>query len=203
MPESALIHGLLLGAAAAGTIGPVNIEIARRTLRIGWSAGFLLGCGAVTVDFVYAILSSLGMAPLLTHPTIAVILGIAGGLLLIALGFLSAMAAFQPLDLSTSITQRPSPPVSYATGLAMTSINPITVAFWFISVPGSLPTRGGQTFEVALGVFLAAFAWIWFFPATIHFAGQRLRGRVLTITDLLGSAALLTFGGISIWRVIG
>jgi len=52
------LNGLALGLGAAAPIGPVNVEIARRTLRFGRRAGFLLGCGAVTVDVGYAVVTS-------------------------------------------------------------------------------------------------------------------------------------------------
>ena len=37
LPEIA--NGVLIGLGAAVPIGPVNVEIARRTLRSGWAAG--------------------------------------------------------------------------------------------------------------------------------------------------------------------
>ena len=202
MPDSTLIHGLFLGLAAAGTIGPVNIEIARRTLRIGWSSGFLLGCGACIVDVVYATVAALGVTPLLARHGVCVAMGIAGGLLLIALGILSALSARQKIDLSAP-PRRLAITRGFLTGVAMTSINPITVAFWFVSFPASMPARGNPI-VMALGVMLAAFGWICFYPAAIHFAGQSRRAgsRVLTVTDLLGSAALLIFGGLSIWHAL-
>ena len=49
-------RGVIFGLGAAVPIGPVNVEIARRTLRAGFRSGFFLGCGAVTIDVTYAIL---------------------------------------------------------------------------------------------------------------------------------------------------
>ena len=40
-------RGILLGWGVAVPLGPVNVEIARRTLRRGFRAGFFLGMGAV------------------------------------------------------------------------------------------------------------------------------------------------------------
>src|SRR4051794_29175597 len=59
-----LLNGVGLGLGAAAPIGPVNVEIARRTLRFGRRAGFLLGCGAVTVDVFYAVVTSLASVTL-------------------------------------------------------------------------------------------------------------------------------------------
>src|SRR5437764_198584 len=84
-----LFRGCLLGIGAAAPIGPVNVEIARRTLRRGFRAGFALGCGAVTVDVGYAIcvsLAGVGMRNLQMPPLASAALGLAGGALLAYLG---------------------------------------------------------------------------------------------------------------------
>ena len=60
-----ILKGVALGLGAAVPIGPVNVELARRTLRGGFSRGFALGCGAVTADVTYAILASFGLGPVL------------------------------------------------------------------------------------------------------------------------------------------
>ncbi|MGA2501211.1 MAG: LysE family transporter [Tepidisphaeraceae bacterium] len=65
---AAIGKGIILGLGAAAPIGPVNVEIARRTLRGGFPAGFFLGLGAVTVDVSYAILVSLSIRPVLNMP---------------------------------------------------------------------------------------------------------------------------------------
>src|SRR5438874_8275580 len=86
-----LLKGLLLGIGAAAPIGPVNVEIARRTLKGGFPAGFALGCGAVTVDVTYAILSSFGMAQLVNHPAFYRAIQILGAMLLTVLGVMSCI----------------------------------------------------------------------------------------------------------------
>src|SRR6478609_1911442 len=88
-----LVKGMLLGVGAAAPIGPVNVEIARRTLKAGFRAGFALGCGAVTVDVTYAILSSLGVAQLVHHPIFYRSIQILGASLLTILGVMSWIGA--------------------------------------------------------------------------------------------------------------
>ena len=50
-----------MGLGAAAPIGPVNVEIARRSLRSGFGSGAAVGFGAVTVDVSYAILTGIGL----------------------------------------------------------------------------------------------------------------------------------------------
>src|SRR5688572_28080260 len=73
-----LWKGILLGLGAAAPIGPVNVEIARRSLRHGFRGGFLLGLGAVTVDVAYAVLASLGFRFVHDNPAVIFTLSLAG-----------------------------------------------------------------------------------------------------------------------------
>ena len=78
--------GILLGLGAAVPIGPVNVQLARRALRHGFFAGFALGCGAVTVDVFYAVLTSTGIERVAQSKPLAWTLRIAGIALLSYLG---------------------------------------------------------------------------------------------------------------------
>src|SRR5689334_15642575 len=86
-------RGIALGVGAAVPIGPVNVEIARRTFRGGFPAGFALGCGAVTIDVTYAILSSLSLKDVLTRPAVLWPITIGGIAFLFYLAFLSLRGA--------------------------------------------------------------------------------------------------------------
>src|SRR5438309_11909723 len=90
-----LLNGVLFGLGAAVPIGPVNVEIARRSLRGGFWAGFALGCGAVSVDVTYAVLSSLSVRELAHHSKLMWPLTVAGAAFLLWLSFLSLRAAFR------------------------------------------------------------------------------------------------------------
>src|SRR6476620_1411581 len=92
---SLFAKGLLLGIGAAAPIGPVNVEIARRTLKGGFRAGFALGCGAVTVDVTYAILSSVGVAQLVNQPAFYLAGQALGAILLTVLGVISWIGAIR------------------------------------------------------------------------------------------------------------
>ena len=67
----------------------MNVQIARMTLKRGFRFGFLIGCGAVTVDVIYATISGLGLTWLSGHDWILQFLTIAGMLLLAWMGIQS------------------------------------------------------------------------------------------------------------------
>src|SRR4051794_6046582 len=188
-----LLRGILLGWGVAVPLGPVNVEIARRTLRGGFRAGFFLGMGAVSVDVMYAAVSSLSFARLLSSPGVARAIGIAGVVLLLYLAVMSFRAArrdwaadriresgSEPKS-SGSTAPAPSAGSAYATGVLMTLFNPMNVVFWFTVVPGQVTAGGGGGGfgaglpAVAAGVFLGTLSWVIAFAGLLAWAGRYRR----------------------------
>jgi L-lysine exporter family protein LysE/ArgO len=221
-----LVTGLTLGIGAAAPIGPVNVEIARRTLKFGPRAGFLLGCGAVTVDVAYAAATSVAMVPVLQYPRAMRAMSVAAAIFLTYLGLLCLRSAWRGHGSDGGSTDGvtggrdgdgrreggsggidggdavPAGRRHYLTGLLMTALNPMTLMFWFVAVPGAAARPGVGLAPVALGVFLGALAWVAFFTTLVGrlraFGGQRW----LAWIDLAGGLTLLTFAGHAIWRLI-
>ena len=227
------INGVLLGLGAAAPIGPVNVEIARRTLRFGGGAGFLLGIGAVTIDVGYAIVTSFTLVPVMRYPRVLTVLSGAAAVFLIYLAWQCLRAALgghkenegkvaaatetlknfgaSSMPTPTSKTPAPPPAAHYVTGLLLTALNPMTLAFWFVAVPGAVAgliadggTRSGGVGALPLvcgGVFAGAFGWVCFFTTLIgrlgRFGGQRWLGWI----DLAGGLTLLAFAVRTIWRL--
>jgi len=233
------INGVLLGLGAAAPIGPVNVEIARRTLRFGRGAGFLLGVGAVTIDVGYAVVTSFTLVPVMRYPRVLTVLSGAAAVFLMYLAWQCLRAALcghkenegevaatttetlknvgassmpMPTPTSTSKTPAPPPAAHYVTGLLLTALNPMTLAFWFVAVPGAVAgliadsgTHGGGGFGalplVCAGVFTGAFAWVCFFTTLIGRLGRFGRQRWLAWIDLAGGLTLLAFAVRTIWRL--
>jgi L-lysine exporter family protein LysE/ArgO len=210
-----LLRGILLGLGAAVPIGPVNVEIARRTLRGGFRDGFALGCGAVTIDVTYAIVVSIAMRRVMKFPNIVYALGLFGAALLAYLGIMCLRAAARASDaqpISGDVAAAPDgwkkAPAhrNYLTGILLTGLNPMTLAFWFTAVPGM---AGAMTKDprrdlplICAGVFLATISWVCMFAGLMHWAGSfGQRGRWIRIADTGGGLLLLAFAVAMIWRV--
>jgi len=216
-----------LGLGSAAPIGPVNVEIARRTLRFGRPAGWALGSGAVTIDVGYAIVASLASVKMMENLVVRNAIGVAGGIFLGYLAiqnFRSAIRAGRsPKDAATSLetaaTLRPltcepradvpAPRLRghYAHGLLMTALNPMTLVFWFIGVPAAvarLTADAGPALPlVCAGVFVGALGWVFFFTWLIGHLGRFGRDRWLRWVDVAGGVVLLAFAIGAIWRVVG
>ena len=231
-----MVNGVGLGLGAAAPIGPVNVEIARRVMRFGRGAGFLVGCGAVTVDVGYAVVASVAMVPVMGWPRVMDAMSVAAGLFLAYLGWGCLRAAWgvhggveggerirDDRQFSEGgASDEPTEQVPwafgrrrrlsggwrhYGAGLLMTALNPMTLGFWFVAVPGAV----GRLAEgvrwalpvVCAGVFVGAFSWVcgftWFVGRLRNFGGQRW----LRWIDLGGGLMLLAFAVRAIWRVAG
>jgi len=210
-PLPLLLNGILLGLGAAAPIGPVNVEIARRTLRFGRGAGFLLGCGAVTVDVAYAVVTSVALVPVLRYPRVMTGLSVAAVAFLTYLAFLCLRSAATGHGNDEGPEGTPGgPPASrarhYVTGLLLTSLNPMTLAFWFVAVPGTVaagPAARAPTDLplVCAGVFFGAFAWVCIFTGLVERLKKFGRQRWLRWIDLAGGLMLLAFAIRTIWRL--
>jgi L-lysine exporter family protein LysE/ArgO len=199
--------GVLLGLGAAAPIGPVNVEIARRSLRGGFRAGFLVGCGAVTVDVTYAILTSLGVRPFLARPRVMAALGIAGACVLVYLGAMCFVsAARQWCGAATNGDPEKPAERHYVTGLAMTSLNPMTLAFWCVVVPGMAGQWSANPVRdlpwVCVGVFSGAISWVIAFTGTMSWLGRRGKRATWLVADVAGGTMLLGFAAYALWHVL-
>lgn len=214
LPDSVgiVLKGVMLGLGAAVPIGPVNVQIARQALRHGFIAGFALGCGAVTVDVFYAVLASVGVQQLVGRMAVEWALRVGGAALLAYLGAACLRGEREawrtdPVTFGGGRTTlaHAGPARAYATGLLMTLLNPMTLAFWFIAVPAlagpvasqeASPTAAGAARELPLvctGVFVGTIGWVVFFAGVLAWAGRFRRGWWLAAADAAGGATLLVF----------
>jgi L-lysine exporter family protein LysE/ArgO len=206
-----MFQGLALGLGAAAPIGPVNVEIARRSLKNGFKAGAALGAGAATVDLIYAIIVSILMGTLLKdderrkaleHSPVILILMIASGLLLGYLGFLCLREYWRNKD--PDLTPDSQPIIrGYFTGLLMTSLNPMTLIFWFVGVAGKATTIDNPAQNLpflATGVFISALGWALTFAAIITRIGSMAKHRVMRLANLAGGIILLGFALAPVWK---
>lgn len=201
-----LTGGVLFGLGAAVPIGPVNVEIARRCLLRGWSSGVALGLGAVSVDMVYAVLSVVGVGVASRSPWVYWPVALGGTALLAYLGVMCIRGAVIAYRKGWRIeaVEGPAPRLwrVYTTGIAMTAINPMTLAFWFgglASRAASSGIEGRGLGWLATGVFFGTFGWVLAFSTLMAVLGRWRKPWWLALADLAGGMALLAFAGIAAW----
>jgi threonine/homoserine/homoserine lactone efflux protein len=121
--------------------------------------------------------------------------------------FIGAWRAIKrdPLAASADQPDRPSAQTAYFTGVLMTLLNPLTLAFWFIAVPaavGPITEEPGRDLPmICAGVFAGTIGWVVVFTGAIALAGRWRRAWWTTLADALGGATLLAFAGLALWRL--
>jgi threonine/homoserine/homoserine lactone efflux protein len=163
-------YGFLLGWSVAWPPGPINAEMIRRGLAVGFRPAAAVGLGACSGDALWAILVMTGIG-LLIGPKTRFGLGIASAILLLILAGLFLSAAWRAWRARESIempaTQSdPSQIVAtrrgYVLGLAMALTSPWNLAFWLAVMgrPQSLDAGVAGALTVAGAVILGAGGWV-------------------------------------------
>jgi threonine/homoserine/homoserine lactone efflux protein len=203
-----LVNGIIYGLGAAIPIGPVNVEIGRRTLRRGFWTGVALGCGAVSVDVSYAVLYAVGVAQFTRHPAVYWPLAMAGVGLLAFLGIMnlrSARSAGRD-ELLEQAGPAASLHGSYLTGVLMTATNPMTIAFWFTVLPalaGRITDQPRRDLPlICIGVALGALSWVFSFSGLLSLAGRFRKPWWMTAADEVGGVMLIGLAAVALLRAV-
>jgi threonine/homoserine/homoserine lactone efflux protein len=205
-----LLVGFGLGLFVGAQPGPVSLLCVRSVLRGAFATGVAIGAGAALIDLLYASLGLAGAASLLEVDALRIVLGVAGALVLGAIGARTLWAAFRVRLGGESEDEVATPKRAFATALAATASNPLTIATWAAivgaasaaavadaadSASGAALMLGG----VALGT-LAAFSGL---SLLVTIVRGRFGPRLLGAVDGVAGAGLLGFAGLLGWRAAG
>jgi threonine/homoserine/homoserine lactone efflux protein len=198
---SALIAGLVAGIAIAAQVGAVSLLLVDTAFVVGPRAAVAAGMGVATADFGFAVVAvaagGAAGAALADHET---------EIHLVAAAVLAVIAIHGLLTLSRSGAElraatTPSPRAQYFRLLAITAVNPLTIAS-FAAVAATLSLSGFAPYAAFVaGVGLASGGWHLFLTLSAAHAGRWITprvqrglgigGRVL----ILALAARLALGG--------
>jgi threonine/homoserine/homoserine lactone efflux protein len=174
-----IVYGMTVGVALAAPIGPINVELIRRGIRDGFFHGWLVGLGALTADTLYAVLVVGGLTPVADRPALRVPLFLAGGVMLVWVGWGSLRHAL--FGLSESEVTPPQRGRSFVTGFLMAAFNPMGIVYW-LSVGAALVAeavdRVGQAGSPVLvgGVFLGILCWVTFISVVAQVSRRFVTG---------------------------
>ena len=179
----------------------------------GLGMGLRWGAGAVTIDVIFAVLSSVGVAPLVDSPYFRWPLTVASIVLLMYLGILCLKSAYNarksmqnPFETAEIARVESKKLTSYVTGLVMTGLNPYTWMWWFATLPGVGTTTQHPRHDlpiICIGVFIATLTWVLGFVTTLAVL-KKLVGRGLVVAaDTLGGITLTGFSIYLIWLSVG
>lgn len=198
--------GMAIGIAVAAPIGPVNLIVIRRALRLGRLVGFLSGMGAATGDAVFAAIAAFGLTAAIDFVLrYELVIQFFGGCFLIGLG-LRTFFAHPHLEWESSDTQYGALARTFASTFALTITNPATM-LGFLAIFGGIaglsgPDEGyGHAAVLVLSVFLGSALWWLGLSQLIGLFRHRMNDRLLEILNRVSGGLIATFGIAVLGRV--
>jgi putative LysE/RhtB family amino acid efflux pump len=196
--------GFGLGFLVALQLGPMSLFLIRSTLRGGWAVGLAIGAGIAAIDALYAVAGAAGAAPLLTIGPLRLILGLAGAAVLIVLGVRTLHSAFRVRLGAEADEEVASPRRAFATSLAATASNPLTIASWAAlfaaaSVAGATDSPTSAV-ALLLGVGLGSLTSVSTLAVGVSLTRRWVGARLLRTVDAVAGSGLLGFAGILGYR---
>ena len=202
----AFLLGYGLGFTVALQVGPISLFAIRSTLRAGVAVGLAIGAAVALVDTAYAAAGALGAAGLLSIDPLRLAFGALGAAVLVALGLRTLWGAFRVRTGGEVPEEVASPRRAFATAVAATASNPLTIASWAaIFTAASTASTAPRTADlVALlaGVGLGSATWMAVLTTGVAAARRALGPRALRVVDGLSGAGLIAFGGVLAWRTL-
>jgi putative LysE/RhtB family amino acid efflux pump len=203
---TALLVGYGLGFMVALQVGPISLFAIRSTLRAGVAVGLAIGVAVAIVDTLYAAAGAAGAAGLLAIDPLRVAFGVIGAAVLVVLGARTLWSAVRVRDGGEVTEEVASAPRAFATALAATASNPLTIASWAAvfaaaSTAGA-GAHGGETAALLTGVGLGSLSWMCLLATGVALARRALGPGALKAVDALSGAGLLGFGGVLAWRTL-
>ena len=200
--------GVALGLFFAAQIGPVTLLMIRSVLRggRGFAVGFAMASAVAAIDVLYAAVGLAGVGRLVSGEPIRLALGLASASILVVIGartLWTGVRARAGLEVDDEVV---APRTAFATAVAATALNPLTIALWTIAFPAAVPA--GATDSVAnaaavvLGVAVGTLAWYCGIATLVAAAGKYVGDRILRAVDVLTGAGLVGFGGVLGHRAI-
>jgi len=196
-----IVKGFAIGFAVAAPVGPVGLLCIRRSILDGRLAGFITGLGAATADAVFGLIAALGLTTVtafLNHHQTG--FQFAGGLCLLVIG-VATIRSRPPVREHGSV-HAPNLPAAYASTIAITLTNPMTIAGFigiFTGFGVGLGTTGAaQVSWLVLGVFLGSAFWWLLLSGCAEWFGKKIPDGGLHAINLGAGLAITSFG---VWQL--
>lgn len=217
-PSTLMLQAYLLGWSVAAPIGPVNLEIVRRSLRHRLAAGLCVGLGATMIDAGYMLLTSFGLSNFLQTPAVLLVSFVAGGVLMAWLAGMALRDAWRygvqghdvhlgskEANSEASGASRRILLKSWIVGLGMTATNPMTLAYW-ATLPGlffhGADPSPGEILAATCFVWLGTISWVGTLMAFLLFGKRFVGDRLFAIASGAGGLVMGYFAMRFWWLAI-
>ena len=196
------IQSIILGISLAAIPGPIFFEVVRRTLTKGFWPGALLSVGEFIANFTILMLTFFGIYNFLLIKSVKLFLFIAGGIMLIWLGYNSFRMTQEKIVDSSK--KEVSARNSVAVGFSLAMASPLAIAVW-ISIGGAYLVQYTSRLIAFINIALLAFGVMLFFFALagiIHFTRKRISAKHILLFSKLFGIVLACYGLYFIYQSI-
>jgi threonine/homoserine/homoserine lactone efflux protein len=196
-----LLSGFLIGWSVAWPPGPINAEIARRTIAHGFFRGAVVGYGASVGDTLWALAVAIGAGALAANATLARILGWVSIALLLFLTYVFLKGAWQRYVLWRSghdhapASRFDGSRAGFVLGAVAALTSPYNLAFWLAIIGRpDIATQGTEaTLWLAAGVLSGTLVWVNAFAGSIAVFRRSLDHPLWDIFTHAATAALMLY----------
>lgn len=201
-----LIEGIVLGFTLAFMIGPAFFSLIQTSISRGFKSGMQLAVGISVSDTILVFLVNLGVIHIIDDPTVQLLIGSVGGLILIGFGTVTYMRKeITHVSHEIDIDKRISKALTYfLKGLFLNFLNPFVWFFWVavaVGMSASLETKENMlTFYAATLITLISTDLLKCFIA--NKIKRLLSARLIFMINKVVGLFLLVFGIVLIIRVI-
>lgn len=202
---SFILEGFLLGLSLSILLGPIFVILIDTTLRYGARAGLVVGSGIWVSDvlFIAAMFAFVNqLHPLFKDNSFQLWVGIAGGLLLILVGFFKIYRSNrQPwLSASGKFTRNLG---FFGKGFAINTFNPFTFVFWF----GVMGSRVIGSPDANTGVLITCLSILFIIVSTdtakvfgARWISVKIKPSVVHKINFVAGLLLIAGGCMLIWK---
>ena len=213
MIASLLLKGFLLGWSVAWPPGPINAEMIRRGLARGFLPAWVVGLGACSGDFLWALAVALGAGALMTVPGVRPVLGVVSVALLLFLAWTFGRGAWRARLLNQAHPDEvlfvPTPRRfdstrgGYLLGFSVALTSPWNLTFWLavIGAQAGQQMDIGASLCVAAGVILGAALWGGVLCGAVQWGARFASPSWQVITQGATSVLMLVFAARAILRL--
>jgi putative LysE/RhtB family amino acid efflux pump len=200
---ASVLTGFGLGLFVAAQIGPVSLLIVRSVVRGNFRIGVAMAAAVALVDLSYAALGLAGVGRALQETgSVRTVFGFVGAAVLVGLGLRAMWIGFRARFGLETPEEVGTPRRAFATALAATAFNPLTIALWAAAAPAAISGARSSSDTVALlaGVGLGTLTWYTCFAGAVSLARKRVGPRLLAAVDVAAGAGIVTFGALMAYR---
>lgn len=201
------LEGLVAGFGIAIPFGPISVLIIDTSIRNGLLHGLAAGMGAASVDFIFAAISTIAGAVVASAITpYSSIVRMLSALFLIVLGLWGLRKIVRPTQPGKTQPQSPTNLFkTYFTMFALTSLNPITVAYFTALILRKNPDEAlysGELLLFILGAGIASLSWQSFLAVTGYSLEKKFSANFQKVVTVIGNVVILGFGVNTILHIL-